>query len=256
MAKGNNIGTLYLFAGGTLLFSLAWLMPSFPMLAFVGFAPFIAIAVNNRKGKTIWNSLDLILLGLSVSFFAGSFFAVGQLAHILLQAMLCTLTFLGYTFVRKSLGARVSIITLPVFWLAAEYVLLKWAPFPVHFLADLFYIKPEWTAWNPHTGYLGASLWVWACNVLLYQAVLTEKKANLVFISLFVLSVAVPILYSYLAFDVSGALTREDMMQLYSPAPYPGTGYGSIGEFIPRTAAWLSVLILLFTLVKRKTIRK
>ncbi|GAB1445229.1 MAG: hypothetical protein KF860_03915 [Cyclobacteriaceae bacterium] len=256
MAKKNNIRTVYLFVGGTILFSLAWMMPSFPLLAFIGFAPFIAIAVNNRKEKSIWDSLELILLGLSISYFAGSLFSFNQLAQILVQTILFTLSFLGYTFVRKSLGAGVSIITLPLFWLAVEYTLLKWSPFPVNFLADLFILKPEWTAWNSSTGYLGASLWVLICNILLYLGVLTEKKVNWVFIGLFILSAAGPILYSYYAADIAQVVSREEMMLLYSSHPSANNNYGLKGELIPRTAAWISVLIILFTLVKRKTTKK
>lgn len=254
MAKKNSIGTSYLFAGGTLLFSLAWLMPSFPLLAFIGFAPFIAIAANNRKEKSMWSSLELVLLGLSFSFFAGSLFSPNLLVSILVQAILFTMSFLGYTFVRKSLGPGVSIITLSVFWLTVEYVLLKWSPFPVNFLADLFLLKPEWTAWNTNTGYLGTSLWVLISNTLLYQAVLTEKKVNWIFVVMFAISVVGPIVYSYtLSAD---AITREQMMQLYSPLPDVNSDYALRGEFIPRTTSWVSVLILLFTLVKRKTTKK
>ncbi|MFZ1808369.1 MAG: hypothetical protein WAU36_14155 [Cyclobacteriaceae bacterium] len=254
MAKKNSIGTPYLFIGGTILFSLAWMMPSFPLLAFIGFAPFIAIAVNNRKEKSMWSSLELVLLGLSVSFFAGSLFSLGQLPSIVAQAILLTLSFLGYTFVRKSLGPGVSIITLSIFWLAAEYTLLKWSPFPVSFLADLFYLKPEWIAWNHNTGYLGASLWVLLSNTLLYQAVLTEKKVNWIFVVLFIIAVVGPIAYSYTI--TAESVSRDEMMQLYSSSLLENGGYNSNGEFIPRTAAWVSVLILLFTLVKRKTAKK
>ncbi|MEQ8423870.1 MAG: hypothetical protein RIA63_04110, partial [Cyclobacteriaceae bacterium] len=197
MAKKNSITTLILFIGGTILFGLSWLMPSFPLLAFIGFAPFVAIAVNNRKEKSMWSSLELVLAGLSLSFFAARFFDFDQLTFVILQAILFTLTFLGYTFVRKSLGQKVSVITLPLFWLAMEYILLKWYPLPVLFLADLFTLKPQWIRWTSFTGYLGASLWILASNILLYLAVLTEKKVNWLFIILFFLSVVGPIGYSY-----------------------------------------------------------
>jgi len=254
MAKKNSISTPYLFVGGTILFSLAWMMPSFPLLAFIGFAPFIAIAVNNRKEKSVWTSLELVLLGLSISFFAGSFFSFPLLVSILAQAIIFTMSFLGYTFVRKNLGPGVSTITLSIFWLTAEYVLLKWSPFPINFLADLFYLKPEWTAWNSSTGYLGASLWVLMANTLLYLAVLTEKKVNWIFVVLFLIAVVAPMTYSY-TID-SDAISREQMIQLYSLPPDETSGYTLKGEFIPRTTAWVSVLILLFTLVKRKTTKK
>lgn len=254
MAKKNSISTPYLFAGGTILFSLGWMMSSFPLLAFFGFTPFIAIAVNNRKEKSLWTSLELVLLGLSISFFAGSLFSFSLLVSIVAQGIFFTLSFLGYTFVRKSLGSGVSIITLCIFWLAIEYVLLKWSPFPINFLADLFYLKPEWTAWNTSTGYLGASLWVLTTNTLLYQAVLTERKVNWIFVVLFLIAVVAPIVYSYII-EIN-PISREQMIQLYASPPNETSEYTLKGEFIPRTAAWVSVLILLFTLVKRKTTKK
>jgi hypothetical protein len=165
------------------------------------------------------------------------------------------LPFIGYTFTRKSLGASVSIITLVLFWLALEYLLLKWSPFPILYLADLLALKPTWTSWNASTGYLGSSLWILACNTFLYLAILTEKKVNWIYVALFVISLVGPIAYTY-TIDSTG-ITKYDMIQLYaSDNETTSSGYGLRGEFITRTSAWISLLILLFTLVKRKTTRK
>jgi hypothetical protein len=254
MAKKDNIKPLYLFVGGTLLFGLAWLMPSYPLLAFLGLAPFIAIAVNNRKEKSMWTSLELVLLGLTISFFAGTFFSITELAFTATQAILFTMPFIGYTFVRKVLGTGVSIITFPLFWLSMEYILLKCSPYPTIYLADLLALKPEWTSWNHSTGYLGSSLWILVTNTLLFQGILTDKKVNWVFITLFIACIASPIVYSYTL--ETHALTKNDMLQLYASPAAGLSNYQLKGELIPRTAAWISVLILLFTFVKGKTSRK
>jgi len=255
MAKKDSIKPIYLFLGGVTIFGLAWLMPSFPLLAFIGLSPFIAIAVNNRKEKSMWTSLELVLLGLSISFFAGSIFSATQLTYSVIQAILFTIPFAGYTLVRKTFGPNVSVITLPLFWLGLEYFLLKWYPLPIIFLADILTLKPEWTSWNTSTGYLGSSLWILLCNVFIYQGVLTEKKVNWFFIVLFVLAVVGPIVYAMTL--ETNAITRNEMIELYSPGKDTlATEYSLAGEFVPRTAAWISVLILLFTLVKRKVTRK
>ncbi len=229
-------------------------MPSFPLLAFAGLSPFIAIAANNRAEKSLWTSLELVLLGLSFAFFASTVFTLDQLSHSIAQAILFTLPFLGYTFVRKTLGHKVSIITIPIFWLALEYVFLKWYPFPSIFLADILAAKSGWTLWNAETGYLGSSLWILICNTLLFQAILTEKKVNWFLIALFVMSVIGPILYAYSVHSIP--ITRDEMLQLYSGGHASNTNYATKGEFIPRTAAWISVLILLFAAVKNKTSRR
>ncbi len=252
MAKKNRIPTLALFAGGTLLFSLAWLMPSFPLLVFIGLAPFIAISVNYRKEKSIWTSLDLILLGLTIAFFSATMFNISQLAYVAGQAILFTLTFLGYNLVRKSLGPGVSIATIALFWLSIEYLLLKWNPSSSIFLGDALQLKGEWVRWNSKTGYLGASLWILITNILVFQAVLTENKTSWILVFLFVLSVALPMIYSYSL--ESHAITKEQMVQVYQNGDNNlSESYNSTGELIPRTSAWISVLILLFTIVKRKT---
>jgi apolipoprotein N-acyltransferase len=255
MAKKHKIPTLALFIAGSIILSLAWLMPSFPLLAFFGIAPFIAIAVNNRKEKSMWTSLELVLLGLTIAFFSATMFNDIILAYTIALAIAFTMPFLGYTFVRKTLGPGASIITIGLFWLAIEYLLLKWDPDSSIFLADLLSLKQEWVRWNSKTGYLGASLWILISNTLLFQAVLTEKKINWVFLVLFILSIAGPIAYS-LALKTD-SVTRDQMAQLYSANNMDVfSNYSTTGELIPRTSAWISVLILLFTLVKRKTARK
>lgn len=255
MAKKNRIPTLALFAAGTILFSLAWLMPTFPLLAFIGLAPFIAIAVNNRKEKSIWTYLELILLGLTISFFVATLFKNTEPAYLIGQAIVFTMAFLGYNFVRKNLGPGVSLTTIALFWLAIEYLLLKWNPASSIYLADVLQLKQEWIRWNNKTGYLGASLWILITNILLFQAMLTENKTNWPFLVLFILSVFLPMAYSYQL--ESDSITKDQMVQLYQSGGKDfNKSYQATGELIPRTSAWISVLILLFAFVKRKTNRK
>ncbi len=255
MAKKNSIGTIYLFAAGTILFSLGWLMPSFPFFSYFGLAPFIAIAANNRKDKSVWTSLELILLGIAIAFFASTLFSINQLASTTLHAIFCSLPFLGYTFVRKQLGAGVSITTLILFWLSLEYLILKWHPVTPIFLADMLSLKASWTTWNSSTGYLGSTLWILVSNTLLYQAILTERKVNWIYLGLFGLSIIVPIIWSY-SMDNHAIISREVMLSLYESEQSNNEAYANKGEFIARTSAWISVLILLFTLVKRKTSKR
>lgn len=252
MAKKNRIPTLYLFSGGTVLFSLAWLMPLFPLLAFVGLAPFFAIAVNNRAEKSLWSSMELILLGLSISFWAIDQFSLDSLTNSIVSGILFTLPFLGYTFVRENLGAKSSIIVIIFFWLAIEYITLK--IYPIHFLADLLILKSEWSKWTAQTGYLGISLWILSTNALLFKALLTEQKTNWILFVLFVAMITGPFVLSHAS--EASPITKQDMLAVYLDSETGEAGYKSYAEWIARTSAWISVLIVLFTLVKQKTKRK
>ena len=59
MAKKSNsiISPWILFAAGTILFTSGWLMKSFPLLIFVGIAPFFAIVdqgkEDDKRGKKV-----------------------------------------------------------------------------------------------------------------------------------------------------------------------------------------------------------
>ena len=252
MAKKNRIPTIYLFAGGTVLFSLAWLMPSFPLLAFIGLSPFFAIAINNRAEKSLWTSMELILLGLSISFWAINQFSFDVLTTSIVSGILFTLPFLGYAFARKNLGTKASLIVILFFWLAIEYILLK--IYPKYFLADLFILKPEWSRWTAQTGYLGVSLWILSTNALLFKALLTEEKINWLMLILFLAMVIGPFTVSHVS--AAYPITRQTMLAVYSNSETGDPGYKSSAEWIARTSAWISVLIVLFTFVKQKTKRK
>lgn len=254
MAKKNKIPTLYLFIGGTLLFSLAWLMPSFPLLTFIGLAPFMAIVANNPRENSLWNYLELVLLGFAISFFCAIFFDPAHLIKAIILSILLTTPFLGYAFARNVLGEKASLITLILYWLTIEYILLFLYPTHAIFLADIMNLKSEWLRWTAVTGYLGTTLWILCCNYLFYKALLTNDKASWIFIVLFLLVLITPIGYSYSS-DWS-PITREQMLAAYVGPTVVDEGYPQKGEFIPRTATWISVLILLFTFVKKKTNRK
>lgn len=255
MAKRNEIPAMYLFLGGSIVFGLAWMMPSFPLLGFLGFAPFVAIVANDKKENSLWNHLELVLLGLAISFLAATFFNFQRLVDVALWSIAYTLPFLGLAFVRKTLGEGVSLLTLILFWLSVEYLLLKWNPTHIYYLADLVSLKSDWVRWNTSTGYLGASLWILSANYLFYRGLLSTGKVNFAFLALFIVTVAGPIIYSY-SLD-NDPISREQMIGLYALGAEDSHGaYNLRGEFIPRTSLWVSVLIVLFTFVKKKINRK
>lgn len=255
MAKKNSIPVAYLFIGGTLLISLAWLMPTLPVFALIGFAPFMAIVANNPQENSLWNYLELVLLGLFISFFSAALFDPGTLVQVILLSITYTLPFLGFAFSRRVLGNKTSIITLLLYWLAVEYILVKWGPSHANFLANLMSARADWTRWNTTTGYLGASFWILICNFFVYKAFLTNQKVSWLFVSLFLVTAIGAIFYS-LTLEGPG-LTLIQMTALYEGDEAGLTqSYVLKGEFIARTSAWVSVLILLFTFVRNKANRK
>jgi hypothetical protein len=260
MAKKNNtthISVWILFVAATLLLSAGWLMKSFPILIFIGIAPLFAISDAAKDKETPWNHLELILLSLATSLFCASVFDTSQLILVLAQAIVLTLAFAGYAFSYQSLGSRLGKFIIIFFWLGLEYLMLKlpWRK-DFYFLADSLELQSSWWKWNADIGYLSISIWVLIVNLIFYLAVLKSSSINWYLVVLAVLLVAGPVIYSIFSLSEPG-LNREQMIALYANGTEAITeNYKDRGELIARTAAWVSVLIILLALVKNKIKKK
>lgn len=255
MAKEKNkINPYVLCLMASALLVAAWLMRSFPVVIFAALAPLFAIS-DHAANDNVWNKLELAGVALAIAIWTGHLFAAGAVVYSLLQAIAVTLTFVAYAFTRQSLGARLGKLPLLLFWLALEYAFLKLqAASYVVFLADSMQLKTDWFRWTEKTGYLGVSLWILLANLTFYHA-LFQNGFRLPFLLAFIVIVVAPIVYSYSLNNT--AIDRTAMVSFYQG----GGGalpafYLEKGEWIPRTSAWISVLIILFALVKNNTTKK
>lgn len=256
MAKENKLSPLILFLLATFLLSAAWLMKSFPVLIFFGFAPLFALADQNKKDEALWQSTEWILIALSISFFAAHFFSTTLLPSILIQAIAFTFSFIAYKFTKQQIGDYLGITPIIIFWLGFEYLFLKlnW-PAQSLFLGDALSLQMEWQHWNIHTGYLTSSLWILLANLILYYSFFKTGKMNWPLFILFLMSIAGPIVFSY--FTEKKFISKEMMIEFYRLNKTPDLpGYEKWGELIPKTAAGISALILLFAFLNNKTKKK
>jgi glucan phosphoethanolaminetransferase (alkaline phosphatase superfamily) len=126
----------------------------------------------------------------------------------------------------------------------------------LYFLADALILRSDWWRWNTDWGYLGISLWILIVNLFFFLALLKSTSINWFWVILAIALVAGPIIYSTYYLDNPG-INREHMIALYQGDS--GTfskNYNDRGELIPRSAAWVSVLIVLLALVKNKVKKK
>jgi len=254
MGKQKSKPNVYLlFAIGTSLLVAAWLMRSFPLLIFAGLAPLFAISDHAEEDR-IWNKLELVGVALAISLWAAHIFNTDFLIQSLIQCIALTLTFVTYTFARQNLGTRLGKLPLVLFWLALEYLFPKLRLHKeVSFLADSLVLKTDWYRWTIHTGYLGVSCWVLLTNLLFYHAIF-QRGVQIPYLVLFCLAIAAPIVYSY-TLDEQG-IGRLAMESLYANSEASTVVYAERGEWIVRTATWVSGLIILFTIVKSNTRKK
>lgn len=256
MAKESKLSPLILFLIGAFFLTAGWLMKSFPILIFAGFAPLFALTDQIKKEEVFWESFEWILIALCISFFAAHFFSIQLLPAVFIQGIAFTLAFIAYKFAKQSLGDRLGKLPVLFFWLGIEYFFLKlqW-PANSLFLGDALSLQTNWLRWNIYTGYLGASFWILLVNLMLYYSYFKTGKMNWSLFILFLITLSGPIVYSFTLEEKP--ISREMMISFYHNNDNPSLPtYAQRGEFIPRTAAWISVLILLFALVQNKTKKK
>lgn len=256
MAKKNSESTQpwLLFLLSAILLAAGWLMKSFPVFIFFGFAPLFALADQAKVNDDFWINTEFILLTLFTAFFAAYIFNSSHLIGAIIHAIVFTLAFLAYSFAYQNLGNNLGKFILIFFWLGLEYALLKlpWRN-EVIFLADAVILKKDWLNWTTYTGYLGSTLWILCTNLLLYMTIFKGKWSILCLV-LTLLALLGPVVISY--FISVHAVNRGEMITLYTHGNSMTTSYSKQGELIPRTAAWISVLILLIAFVKTQTKKK
>ncbi|MCW5910164.1 MAG: hypothetical protein KIT62_03770 [Cyclobacteriaceae bacterium] len=259
MAKKNSgsIGVWILFGIAVLLLSAAWLMKSFPVLIFAALAPLFAISDQAKDHSSPWNRFELILLALGIALLAAHAFDFSFVVFAAIQAIALTLAFVGYAFAYQSLGPRLGKFTIIFFWLGLEYLFLKlpWNT-DVTYLANALQLQPGWHNWTTYTGYLGVTLWILVVNLLFYQAVFKPSGFNVYYFIAALIFIVIPVVYS-IQMKEEG-IGYSHMMQLYAftvTGALPGK-YSQQGEVVARTAAWVSVLIILLSFVKNYTRKK
>jgi apolipoprotein N-acyltransferase len=209
-----------------LLLWIAWPPTSYTtFLLFVGLVPMLMAMENiiastvKKKGQFIfatafigffvWNSL-------SIYWVYNSLKTIGALVAVpitlipyalgpLLMAAACWL----YFRMRMHTSRGWSLAALVCFWTGYEYLHQTWdLKFPWMTLGNGFAISHQWVQWYEYTGVYGGTIWIWLCNILLFQLYMGLKEAQtptyrLKFISAFTAVLILPLgfsLYRYYSY--------------------------------------------------------
>lgn len=255
MAKKTKISSFLLFTVAGALMVAGWLMAPFPILIFIALSPLLALADQKEIKAPVWGKMEYILLAIGVSFLAFSISNDRSVVASLVSSIAIAIAFVAHAWVSQTLGVRTGKITILIFWLAIEYLFLKFNPETCIFLADTLRLQSAWTRWNIHTGFLGGTLWILLVNWSVYKSFLTGDGFRWFWLLSALILLLGPIIYSYQLDNAS--ITHQEMVNAYSSVPIKeDVNYLANGEFIVRTAAWLSTLILLFTFAKSQTTKR
>ncbi|MFN0276486.1 MAG: apolipoprotein N-acyltransferase [Chitinophagales bacterium] len=168
-----------------LLLWIAWPPLPFTLLVFVGFVPifinqeFISNGTRSKLAIRLWLTDFISLLFWNVFttwWVAATYFGthdlgslVGGIFSNIANAALMTLPFIVFRFTKKHLGERIGFISLVCYWMAFEYLHLRWElTWPWLTLGNVFALNHTWVQWYEYTGVFGGTLWVLLCNILIY----------------------------------------------------------------------------------------
>lgn len=249
----------WLMGTSLVILTAAWWTTFFPVLAFVALAPAIAWFMASVDGSADASPdpghAERILLLFGLVFIGSAFVRGDSPFDAAVWAVGYASPFALFAFVRSSLGHRIGVLPLALAWMTVEYAFLKlqW-PARQWFLADLLQEQGKWTLWFGTHGYLSASVWLLVTNLVAWAAFFRERR-SLPFAVLLVVAVAVPVGIGYFLKPATEVIARVDMLDYYATGKATGL-YADRGEWLARTAAWVTVLMLLIALVKSRTAKK
>ena len=153
---------------------------------------------------------------------------------------------------------RLGLFTIIFFWLALDYLMLKIAPESAQFFLSSLFDGSIVVSWSRSTGNLGITGWIVLSNILFYYALFEGNgilQGNIRWLTLTyaMIIVALPIITGLFLTNELTPVTTIEMIQVYDHGVSTvESDYARNGEWLGRTAAWVAILILTYSLIKRK----
>lgn len=150
-------------------------------LMFVGLIPLIYIEKKLHEWRpeiSRWEMFKyafntFIIWNICSTFWVANTSFVPSIAAFTLNSAFMALPFIGYHWVRKTLGDRYGYAALICFWLCFEWIHLQWdISWPWLTLGNAFAQYPFVVQWYEYTGHLGGSFWILLMNILIYRYIL------------------------------------------------------------------------------------
>ncbi|GAA0891542.1 hypothetical protein GCM10009122_12210 [Fulvivirga kasyanovii] len=252
----NKLRDLLFGLSAIVLLGLAKITPALSFLIFIGWVPLFALLHNQQKESSPKGALILkTFIVLLATFLIWNITFINQkptqwlLPLIYSTALTCSFIIFGFT--DKHARNRLGFYTIPIYWLAIEFLLYQLHPqFSRFMLGSVLSSQPAFISWNVHTGFMGVSLWVLLSNITLFNAILKDRApthGNISWPAL-ILAIAIIVIPTLLSNDTL-AITQTDLLNEKAIAAKQVSGSG---EYIGKTAVWVSILLILYSFVKKE----
>ncbi len=152
-------------------------------LIFLGFVPLLytehLIVSNPEKYRSrhlfFYSYLSFFIWNLITTWWVKNASLGGAVMAIVFNALFMAVIFQLYHIVRKKTKGRLSFFILASFWMAFEYLHLRWdLTWPWLILGNVFAESTWMIQWYEFTGVFGGDLWIFALNFLVFYFLLNE----------------------------------------------------------------------------------
>ena len=252
---------VFLLASAVLLILAKFYLP---LLSLVALSPFFVVFKSSLEGQVKpiqWIVLSsvffiLVFLAWSIPSSTGLHDVLGMMFYGFTLTLAVSLFFVTNKFSKNRLG----IFTILLFWLGYDYLVLELYPqCSIFFLANVFnHVPLALVGWSHYTGFMGITAWILIANLLFYYVFFKDNaiflgKIRWLSLVYTLILISIPIMIHIFFLGSQSPITWQEMTDLYVRGVIPNDShYAERGEWVGRTAAWVSVLILTYSLVKQK----
>ena len=177
MMKREKTAMWILVLLSAVLMSLPWLVPHCGFAALFGLVPLLCAdhiaSIHGIRRFRIWHYSFFVLWNAITTWWVGEATVGGAIFAVLANALQMSLIFGLFRLSKNKFHGILPYIFLAVAWLAWERWYLQSAEisWPWLVLGNAFADSTHSIQWYEYTGSLGGSLWIWACNITLFQMI-------------------------------------------------------------------------------------
>lgn len=195
-------------------FIIAWPSSPFVPVIFISFLPILllydAIQTGNQNRKALrflfFTYAAFLIWNIGTTYWVYNSTAAGGIFAMVVNALLMTIPFAFFYFVRRRTNERIGLFAFICFYLVFEYWHINWQlAWPWLTLGNVFAKSPLLVQWYEYTGVFGGSLWILVCNVLMYLTIKSAFSKKRIMTTL--CTVTIPILFSlfmYYTYEENG----------------------------------------------------
>ncbi|MFI5149368.1 MAG: apolipoprotein N-acyltransferase [Bacteroidia bacterium] len=179
---------LFLVLLSGMLFAFSW--PETGGLTFPVFVAFVPLLLAERQialSNTRFRSFKIFLLAY-IAFFIWNLITTwwvknasfgGAVMAVVFNTLFMATVFWAYHRVMKRLPLRLAFFVLTSFWMAFEFLHLRWdLTWPWLTLGNVFANKIWMIQWYEYTGVFGGTLWIFLINFMVFQFLMKNRERS------------------------------------------------------------------------------